>query len=234
MEGKVDEHPIHLEGLSTDVFDIFVQFKFGRPCPCEAYTNKDLKDFLEFTRKFQCSSFTHDFVISRIKQRHYLFHPSELIHISINYEIPDLFTLGFNRLVQTPWTDIENIHRDYMGSEVFTTLVYVKALLDEHCRIVAAEPPLMQHAPNCPNKQACTEDWRAVWWNGMGRLLLDARNPQPFDEAFERFRLLEFGRVGSDCKKVMFTQVMSINIPRIHATKFVDNVRDRLLKKLLP
>ncbi|KAI6142893.1 hypothetical protein EDD17DRAFT_1796116, partial [Pisolithus thermaeus] len=49
MEGKLDEHLIHLESLSTNFFDIFVQFKFGCPCPCEAYMNKDLKDFLKFT-----------------------------------------------------------------------------------------------------------------------------------------------------------------------------------------
>ncbi|KAI6100794.1 hypothetical protein EDD16DRAFT_1495606, partial [Pisolithus croceorrhizus] len=157
-----------------------------------------------------------------------------LIHISINYKIPDLFTLGFNWLVQTPWTDIENIHCDCMGPEVFTMLFYVKALLDKHCHIVAAEPPLMQHAPNCPNKQVCTEDWQAVWWNGMGQLLPDARNPQLFHEAFEHFQLLEFGWVGGDCKKVMFTQVMSISIPCIYAKKFVDNVHDHLLKELLP
>ncbi|KAI5982690.1 hypothetical protein EDD15DRAFT_2202620 [Pisolithus albus] len=157
-EGKLDEHPIHLEGVSTEVFDMFVQFKFGCPCPCEAYMNKDLKDFLEFTQKFQCSSFTHDF----------------LIHIGINYKIPDIFTLGFNQLVPTPWTDIENTHRDFMGSEVFTMLVYVKALLDEHCHIVAAEPPMMRHAPNCLDKKACAEDWWVVWWNSTGQLLLDA------------------------------------------------------------
>jgi len=91
-----------------------------------------------------------------------------------------------------------------MGLDVFITLVYLKALLDEHCRIVAAEPPAMQHAPNCQNHEGCAEDWRAVWWNGMGRLLLDARNPQPFDDVFKCFKSLEFGRVADDCKNVMF------------------------------
>jgi len=38
----------------------------------------------------------------------------------------------------------------------------------------------------------------------MGRLLLDAWNPQPFDDAFKRFKSLEFGRVADDCKNVMF------------------------------
>ncbi|KAI5988896.1 hypothetical protein EDC04DRAFT_2588586, partial [Pisolithus marmoratus] len=89
------------------------------------------------------------------------------------------------------------------------------------------------HASNCSDKQACAEDWQAVWWNGMGRLLLDARNPQPFNDAFERFWDLEFGRVGTDCKKAMFTQ-LDINIPQTHATRFVDNVHDRLIKKLIP
>ena len=120
-----------------------------------------------------------------------------------------------------------------MGLDIFITLVYLKALLDEHCRIVAAEPPVMQHAPNCQNHEGCAEDWWAVWWNGMGRLLLDTRNPQPFDDAFKCFKSLEFGQVADDCKNVMFTQVMGINIPHLHAQNFVDSARDHLVKKLI-
>ncbi|KAI6047242.1 hypothetical protein EDC04DRAFT_2887050 [Pisolithus marmoratus] len=153
MEGKDDDNLICLVDMREDVFNMFVQFKFGCPCACEEYMNKDLKNFLEFAQKYQCSKFTCDYIISHIKQRQYCFHPSELVHLGINYKIHDLFKLGFDQLVQTPWTDIKNSHHDFMGSDIFTTLVYVKALLDEHCCIVAAEPPVMRHASNCSNKQ---------------------------------------------------------------------------------
>jgi hypothetical protein len=39
------------------------------------------------------------------------------------------------------------------------------------------------------------EDWYAIWWNGMGRFLLDGRNPQPYGEAIKHFKDMEFGRV---------------------------------------
>ena len=67
----------------------------------------------------------------------------------------------------------------------------------------------------------------------MGRLLLDVRNPQPFEEAFQRFQCLEFGRVSKDCKRVMLTQVMAINVPALHVQNFINNVRNRLIKKLV-
>ena len=90
--------------------------------------------------EFQCSSYTRDFVISCIKKRQFALHPSELVCLGIDYENRELFTLGFDRLIQTPWMGIENRHREFMGLDVFITLVYLKALLDEHCRIVAVEP----------------------------------------------------------------------------------------------
>jgi len=154
------------------------------------------------------------------------------VYLRTEYKNSELFTLGFDQLVGTPWTSIENAHRNFMGDDVFTTLVYVKALLDEQCCIVAAEPPAMQHTSSCRDCEGCAEDWRAIWWNGMGRLLLDVRNPQPFEEAFQCFQCLEFGRVGEDCKRGMLTQVMAINVPALHVQNFIDNVCGRLIKKL--
>ena len=155
------------------------------------------------------------------------------MHLGIEYKIAELFTLGFDKLVVTPWTSIENAHRTFMGHDVFTTLVYVKALLDEQCCIVTAEPPEMQHSCSCRDRVGCAEDWWAIWWNGMGRLLLDARNPQPYKDAFDRFQFLEFGRVSEDCKKVMLTQVMLINVPAVHERNFISSIRTRLIKKLV-
>lgn len=47
-----------------------------------------------------------------------------------------------------------------MGNEVFITLVYAKATLDEYYYIVAVEEPLiLLHANNCKDPQACKQDW---------------------------------------------------------------------------
>jgi len=70
-----------------------------------------------------------------------------------------------------------------MGIEVYIVLVQAKAILDDYRHKVTERPPVMQHASDCQNRQGCTEDWWSIWWNGMGRLLLDSHNPQPFGEA---------------------------------------------------
>ncbi|OAX37998.1 hypothetical protein K503DRAFT_770914, partial [Rhizopogon vinicolor AM-OR11-026] len=51
------------------------------------------------------------------------------------------------------------------------------------------------HASNCREPVGCDEDWHAIWWNGMGRFLLDGRNPQPYGDAVKCFKNMQFGRV---------------------------------------
>ena len=120
-----------------------------------------------------------------------------------------------------------------MGMDAYAAFIYVKTRLDAYTRTVAAESPPMVHTDSCPDPKGCAEDWVAVWWNGMGRLLLDAKNPHPFDEALDRFRLLQFGRIGEDCKRHMFSNVLLVNIPLAHLHRFVIRVRDRLVQKFI-
>jgi hypothetical protein len=95
--------------------------------------------------------------------------------------------------------------RQEMGNDMFVALVYAKSALDEHTRLVAYEEPvILTHAANCPDPTACQEDWHNIWWNGMGRFLLNGRNPQPFCDAVERFREMQFGRMGQGCRSLMF------------------------------
>ena len=51
----------------------------------------------------------------------------------------------------------------------------------ELCRIVCLQP--LSNTNYIPHAIISDEDWHAIWWNGMGRFLLDGRNPQPYGEA---------------------------------------------------
>lgn len=198
------------------------------------YQPQELRNFLEFIRKFRCSSRIRNYVVSFIRTSQKDFQPSEIVHWGVEYGMREFLELGFKRLIETPLTKIERPDRDRMGMTVFLALVDAKAHLDKHDRIVAAEPPEMKHARNCRNRQGCAEDWRAVWWNVVGRSLLDGRNPWPLDEALKRFKCSQFGRVDDECRQIMFTEVMNVNKPLLHAQRFIRQVTEKLVQMLIP
>ena len=66
----------------------------------------------------------------------------------------------------------------------------------------------------------------------MGCLLLDGRNPQPYYEAAKRFKDLQFGRVSSGCKEIMF-KVIDKGAGFNHAGEFIDESCDRLVGQLI-
>ena len=144
-----------------------------------------------------------------------------------------LFRRAFRDLINLSLTQLSKAHRSLIGSDLFMSLALAKAVLDEHCRIIAAEEPrILKHADNCQDPMACEVDWHGVWWNGMGRYLLDGRNPQPYDEAVRRFRLeAEFGRMGKGCKEKMF-RLMDDGTAFRHADIFIDEFCDRLVTEL--
>ncbi|KAG1875466.1 hypothetical protein DFJ58DRAFT_650269, partial [Suillus subalutaceus] len=135
--------------------------------------------------------------------------------------------------VDTPITQLTAQHRELLGNDMFTTLVYVQAALEEHRRIVAAEEPkILMHTSNCQDPVGCNEDWHAIWWNGMARFLLDGRNPQPYREAVKCFKDLQFGRVSGGCKELMF-KIIGEGAAFNHADQFVDEACNCLADKLI-
>lgn len=54
----------------------------------------------------------------------------------------------------------------------------------------------------------------------MARFLLDGRNPQPFGAAVKRFREMQFGRMGSGCRTLVF-QVIEGGVALRHAEVFI-------------
>jgi hypothetical protein len=181
---------------------------------------------------YQCSH-TRKFVVSRIQSSRFHFHPAQLVNLAVQYNTGAIFPFAFKRLVNTPITQLTAQHRELIGNDVFTTLVYVQAALEEHRRIVAAEEPkILMHTSDCQDPIGCNEDWHAIWWNGMARFLLDGRNPQPYREAVKRFKDLQFGRVSGGCKELMF-KIIEQGTAFNHADQFVDEACNRLVEKLI-
>ncbi|KAI6143354.1 hypothetical protein BKA82DRAFT_4359898 [Pisolithus tinctorius] len=235
-EGRADQNPIIVKDgfLTTEIFDLFLEIKFTCPRPPAKYSADDLKNLLEFIRKFQCTTRLLSFVTSCIIKKSFSFHPSELIYLGIEYRIRALFERGFMRLCDLPLTKIKKVHRRWMGMETYVAYVYVRSHLDEYVRTVAVEAPPIIHAARCQDHKGCEEDWGAVWWNGMGQLLLNGRSPYSFDDAINLFKKLQFGRVGEDCKRYMFSNIMHVNKPLAHSHRFITRVRDRLVQSIIP
>ncbi|KAG1775033.1 hypothetical protein EV702DRAFT_973803 [Suillus placidus] len=96
-------------------------------------------------------------------------------------------------------------HWELMGHKVFLNIFYVQAALDHHRQIVAAEElEILMHLNDCQDPTGCSEDWHAIWWNGMGWFLLDGRNPQPYSDAIKCLKELSLGQVSEGCKELMF------------------------------
>ncbi|KAI6008895.1 hypothetical protein F5J12DRAFT_688222, partial [Pisolithus orientalis] len=112
-------------------------------------------------------------------------------------------------------------HCVWMGMDTYLTYVYVRSHLDEYICMVTAEFPPIVHSSSCQDHKGCAEDWAAVWWNGMGQLLLDGKNPWCLDKAIDHFKGLQFGQVGVDCKRHMFSHIMNLNKPLAHSHQFI-------------
>lgn len=197
-----------------------------------SYTVDELTKFLHFCDMYQCHH-AREFVVSRVFSARYRFHPAQLINIAIKYHVRSVFSFAFQQLAETPITEITHAHRELMGNDVFLNVVYVQAALDHHRRIVAAEEPkILMHSNECHNPTGCNEDWHAIWWNGMGRFLLDGRNAQPYGDAVKCFKKMSFGRVSEGCKEIMF-KILDQGVAFQHAEHFVSEACQFLVEKLV-
>ena len=196
----------------------------------ESYSHEQLRNLLQFADKYRCPA-TRLFAIDHIWDARYSYRPSELIQISFQFHVPKFFKRGFRSLLDMPLKAITKDLRLEMGNDAFVALVYAKSVLDEHTRIIASEEPVvLAHANDCQDAITCQEDWHNVWWNGMGRFLLDGRNPQPFSDAVKHFRKMQFGRMGNGCQKLMF-DVLERGVGFQHANVFIADICDGFVKQ---
>ncbi|KAI6017255.1 hypothetical protein PISMIDRAFT_29524 [Pisolithus microcarpus 441] len=214
LEGKSDECAIPLQDRKA-TFDLFPDHIYGHVGSTDTYSYEELRSLLELVQKYCCAETRPN-----------------LIKLGHDFHIPQVFSHGFMNLLKIPLKEISKEHHLLIGEEVFVAFVYAKAMLDEHCRIVACEEPvILSHASDCGNLTACQEDWHAVWWNGMGRFLLDGRNLQPFSDAIKHFREMQFGRMGHGCQQLMF-QVLNHGVAFRYADTFVKDVCQGLVHDL--
>lgn len=151
------------------------------------------------SRMYQ-SKDARDHAIKRLQSRRWSIPPCTLISVSLQYNIKDIFKYAFGILVPLRLHELD--HR-LLTPPVWNTVIVVKERIDHLRRIVACESPVMQHSKHCRDRKACNDDWKQVWWNGMGRYLLDGRNPLPYNEALEQFQELDYGHVHPDCWRIM-------------------------------
>ncbi|KAG1742890.1 hypothetical protein EDB19DRAFT_1633654 [Suillus lakei] len=238
LDGISDDRPIYLDGLSREMFELFLEHTFGRYIDMlfivrtGSYTTDELSKFLYFCDMYQCHH-TQEFVVHRIFSARFRFHPAQLINLAIKYHVHSIFPFAFQQLAETPITEITHSHRELMGEEVFLNIVYVQAALDHHCWIIAAEEPkILMHSSDCQDPTGCSEDWHVIWWNGMGWFLLDGRNPQPYSDAVKCFKKLKFGRVSEGCKDLMF-KILDQGAAFHHAEHFISEACCFLVEKLV-
>ncbi|KAG1855819.1 hypothetical protein C8R48DRAFT_776188 [Suillus tomentosus] len=130
LDGMSDDRPIHLERISWEGLELFLEHTFGRMCT-GSYTVNELTKFLHFCNMYQCDH-AREFVISRMFSAHYRFHPAQLINIAIKYHVYSIFSFTFQQLTETLITEITHAHRELMGNDVFLNVVYVQAVLNHH------------------------------------------------------------------------------------------------------
>ncbi|KAJ7923267.1 hypothetical protein B0H13DRAFT_2316646 [Mycena leptocephala] len=137
---------------------------------------------LELSR-YLISQPMREVVLSAMKARSLYFPPTQLIYLSYEYKTKAFFAVAFQRLISSSLRNLEKQDLIWMGFAVYEALARLKEAVQQHRCILAAEAPEFdpvhgpQHEPGCKDNAACSQDWRAVWWNGMGRFLLDGRNP---------------------------------------------------------
>jgi hypothetical protein len=173
--------------------------------------NELLLRLLELSRYFM-SPQTRALALAHIKARSFYFRPAKLIEISYEYQTKTLFPAAFQHLATTSLRALRKEDVNMMGISVYVALARLKEAIQEHCCILAAEPPKFdpngpRHHSTCIDNTACARDWHAVWWNGMGRFLLDGRNPLTWAESVKQFERLEIGEMNPLCHSTMITLV---------------------------
>jgi hypothetical protein len=153
------------------------------------------------------------FALHSIECRKWHFKPADLLFVSRTFKTKRFFVHAFDRLVSMKLWEISDHDIFKMSHPIFVTAVRTMEVLTENRHLMACElPPMVNHCAECQDLIQCASDWRATWWNGMARFLLDGRNPLTYNESFNRFQLLQFGAVSDGCKAAMFAMIKDSSV----------------------
>ncbi|KAF8957601.1 hypothetical protein BDZ97DRAFT_1669794, partial [Flammula alnicola] len=151
---------------------------------------------------------TREFALDQIQAHCFHFDAPVLIELSYRYHTRIFFRSAFERLVKMPLHKLTEKEEKLLGDYLMVVVAKVKESILESRQIIACEAPeIKHHYPDCANNVLCESDWYAIWWNGMGRFLLDGRHELSWDEAISRFENMQFGDVGEGCRKAMILQL---------------------------
>ncbi|KAG1855692.1 hypothetical protein DFJ58DRAFT_840993 [Suillus subalutaceus] len=87
VDGMCDDKPIHLNGISRETFELFLEFTFGR-MHTGSHSIDELSKFLP-----------------------------KLINLAIKYHIRSIFPYAFQQLAETPITELTHAHQELMGDK---------------------------------------------------------------------------------------------------------------------
>lgn len=200
IDGLTDDKPILVpEQVTDDAFELFLSVCYNkwRPDAWQA-PESTIIELLELSRMYE-SQDARKYAIKQLSACCYAVKPINLASIALKYQIKDIFCRAFRRMVSLRVNDITDSEFDLLSSSVWRTLFRLRERLDLHRRIVACEPPPLVHSVGCEDPQRCLHDWRQLWWNGMGRFLVDGRNPQSFNDAVQQFQGLSYGGMSPEC-----------------------------------
>ncbi|KAJ7487939.1 hypothetical protein FB451DRAFT_1362561 [Mycena latifolia] len=211
-ESSSDTAPIGMiDSIFEPEFEAFVSLAYGRPPRADQWpkgsdANPLLLRLLELSRYF-VSQPTRELVLNVIKSRSFYFTPAHLIQISYEYRTRTFFQAAFQRLASISLRDLKPEDIEKIGLVVYVALARLKEAIQQHRCILAAEEPQIHpihgHSADCQDKAACARDWHAIWWNGMGRFLLDGRNPLTWTDSIQQFERMDFGEMNPDCREKM-------------------------------
>ncbi|KAF7361486.1 hypothetical protein MSAN_01181900 [Mycena sanguinolenta] len=246
-----EAEPISLIQVDNAEFEIFLSIAYGRPPKAESWPHgsaavPSLLRLLELAR-YYLSPATKEFVFEVLWTRRHYIPAAKLVNIGLVYGSKPLFKCGFGALASMRLRDLTSLDVDLIGLEVYVALARLIEALQEHRHILAAEEPQFRdgvqqlgnfdgndtpaHSPSCRDNEACAVDWHQAWWNGMGRFLLDGREPLTWTDSFDQFKGFEFGRMDPLCISRMLARVKKAD-GNGHMFTMVDQVAAKLMEKI--
>jgi hypothetical protein len=156
----------------------------------------------------------------------------EMLKIAMEFRDARIFDHAFKCLIDRPVMKITVADIRNTPDLVILAYIQAKEAIQTHYRIVAAEPPPVEHVDACASQAACAADWHAAWWNGIARYILDGRNPLDWRDAFPAFERMEFGEMHEECKAKMLAMTRMGEAFCVPVTRFLNSTVKELIERL--
>jgi len=168
---------------------------FGKPV---------LLKLLNLSRYFLSPSLK-EFTLKEIHEQCFCFEAVELLEACYKHNTRYFFKEVFQRLAERSLSTLTINEVERIRISTYIGLVMVRERITEHIHCIVTVPPPVKHHSNCTDIVSCEFDFKAVWWNVMGRLLLDAHYSMFWipEDAVKEFEKSSFGRMGRGCVMTM-------------------------------